>query len=194
MKDALVKLRDLNVEEKNASARAIKQSKADSEELQLAKRLATKLEDQNKDLVEQVEELKEQVDLALGAEEMVETLTTRTLDLEEKLQEETERANDLEELHELDTEMAEETREKELELREELDLQGAKMRELTKLLEAERAHVADQNETIRKFRAAVVDQKGKPIPKHSLPKSHSKQSKTNILFQIKSPKCRNKRQ
>ena len=34
---------------------------------------------------QEVEELKEQVDLALGAEEMVEQLTTRTLDLEEKL-------------------------------------------------------------------------------------------------------------
>ena len=33
----------------------------------------------------------------LGAEEMVEQLTTRTLDLEEKVKEETERANDMEE-------------------------------------------------------------------------------------------------
>lgn len=71
-----------------------------------------------------MDELKEQVDLALGAEEMVESLTTRTLDLEEKLQEETERANDLEELHELDTEMAEVARDKELELREEIDMTG----------------------------------------------------------------------
>ena len=41
-------------------------------------------------MIETIEELKEQVDLALGAEEMVENLTTRILDLEEKCQEETE--------------------------------------------------------------------------------------------------------
>ena len=161
LKDALVKFRDLNNEEKHAAVRAIKQNKADAEELAINKRLVIKLEDQNKDLIEQVEELKEQVDLALGAEEMVETLTTRTLDLEEKLQEESERANDLDELHELDNEMAEVARDKELELREEIDLNSAKLRELTKLLEAERAHVADLNDTISKFRAAMVDQKGK---------------------------------
>ena len=33
LKEALIKLRDLNTEEKNASIRAIKQGKADSEEL-----------------------------------------------------------------------------------------------------------------------------------------------------------------
>ena len=54
-----------------------------------------KLEERNSTLETEVEEWKEQVDLALGAEEMVEQLTTRTLDLEEKLKEEMERANDL---------------------------------------------------------------------------------------------------
>jgi len=86
----------LNTEEKRVAQQTLKQGKADGEELAISKRLGVKLEDQNKQLIEQVEELKEQVDLALGAEEMVENLTTRTLDLEEKLQEETERANDLE--------------------------------------------------------------------------------------------------
>lgn len=111
-------------------------------------------------MIETIEELKEQVDLALGAEEMVENLTTRILDLEEKCQEETERADDLDELHELDTEMAEVARDKEIELREEIDFTNSKLRELTKLLEAERSHAADLSETIRKFRNAVVHQKG----------------------------------
>ena len=48
LKDALVKLRDLNTEEKSAAQTAIKQSKADSEELQHKSRVVSKLEEQNK--------------------------------------------------------------------------------------------------------------------------------------------------
>ena len=159
LKEALIKLRDLNMEEKTNAAQSIKQSKAAVEELEIKNKLVIKLEERNRLLEEEMEDLKEQVDLALGAEEMVEQLTTRTLDLEEKLKEETERANDMEELHELDTEMGEAARETELELREELDLYQMKMRELTKLLESERAHSADLQLTIRKFRTALEDMK-----------------------------------
>ena len=77
LKEALVKLRDLSNEEKNAAQRAIKQSKAASDELDIKNKLVVKLEERNSTLEEEVEELKEQVDLALGAEEMVEQLTTR---------------------------------------------------------------------------------------------------------------------
>ena len=73
----MVKLRDLSNEEKNAAQRAIKQSKAASDELDIKNKLVVKLEERNSTLEEEVEELKEQVDLALGAEEMVEQLTTR---------------------------------------------------------------------------------------------------------------------
>ena len=73
----MVKLRDLSNEEKNAAQRAIKQSKAASDELDIKNKLVVKLEERNSTLEEELEELKEQVDLALGAEEMVEQLTTR---------------------------------------------------------------------------------------------------------------------
>ena len=149
----------MNAEEKQAAARALKQSKSDQEELALAKKLQQKFEDANKELQEELIELKEQVDLALGSEEMVENLTIRVLDLEEKLQEEKERADDLEELHELDAEMGEVAREKELELREENDMINSRLRDATRLLEAERAHSIDLQETIKKFRHAVTVQK-----------------------------------
>ena len=77
LKEALIKLRDLNTEEKTAAARAVKALKVAQDELDIKKKLATKLEDLNSKLEEEAEELKEQVDLALGAEEMVEQLTTR---------------------------------------------------------------------------------------------------------------------
>jgi dynactin 1 len=159
LKDAIVKFRDLNAEEKQAAARAFKQSKSDQEELALAKKLQQKFEDANTELQDELIELKEQVDLALGSEEMVENLTIRVLDLEEKLQEEKERADDLDELHELDAEMGEVAREKELELREDNDMINAKLRDVTRKLEAEIAHASDLQETIKKFRYAVTIQK-----------------------------------
>ncbi|CBY31217.1 unnamed protein product [Oikopleura dioica] len=159
LKDAIVKFRDLNAEEKQAAARALKQSKSDQEELALAKKLQQKFEDANKELQDELIELKEQVDLALGSEEMVENLTIRVLDLEEKLQEEKERADDLDELHELDAEMGEVAREKELELREENDMINSRLRDVTRKLEAEIAHASDLQETIKKFRHAVTIQK-----------------------------------
>ena len=85
LKEALIKLRDLNTEEKTAAARAVKGLKVAQDELDIKKKLAAKLEELNSKLEEESEELKEQVDLALGAEEMVEQLTTRILDLEDKL-------------------------------------------------------------------------------------------------------------
>ena len=58
LKDALVKLRDLNTEEKSAAQRAIKQSKADSEELQHKSRVVSKLEEQNKGTLSKSKNLK----------------------------------------------------------------------------------------------------------------------------------------
>ena len=63
-----------------------------------------------------------QVDAALGAEEMVENLTTKCLDLEDKLALLVEEKIDLEALHDINEEMQENAREIELELREEIDM------------------------------------------------------------------------
>ncbi|CAB1335718.1 unnamed protein product, partial [Coregonus sp. 'balchen'] len=82
-----------------------------------------------------------QVDGALGAEEMVETLTERNLDLEEKVRELRETVVDLEN-----------ARETELELREMLDLGGGRVREAEKRVEAAQETVADYQQTIKKYR------------------------------------------
>ena len=52
-----------------------------------------------------------QVDAALGAEEMVENLTTKCLDMEDKFKELLEEKEDLEKLHELNEELQENARE-----------------------------------------------------------------------------------
>uniref|UniRef100_A0A4W5RYB2 Dynactin subunit 1 n=1 Tax=Hucho hucho TaxID=62062 RepID=A0A4W5RYB2_9TELE len=92
------------------------------------------------------------VDAALGAEEMVETLTERNLDLEEKVRELRETVTDLEAINEMNDELQENSRETEMELREQLDLNGARVREAQKRVEAAQETVADYQQTINKYR------------------------------------------
>ncbi|XP_016408758.1 dynactin subunit 1-like [Sinocyclocheilus rhinocerous] len=106
-----------------------------------------------KQMEEQNGRLKEAlVDAALGAEEMVETLTERNLDLEEKVRELRETVSDLEAINEMNDELQENSRETELELREQLDLAGARVREAQKRVEAAQETVADYQQTISKYR------------------------------------------
>lgn len=78
----------------------------------------------------QVVDLQEQVDAALGAEEMVEQLADKKMELEDRvkmLEEEVHELEALEEVHEL---LVEGNRELELDLREELDMTLAAKREV----------------------------------------------------------------
>ena len=88
-----------------------------------------KLSKQVDEMEQTISDLQEQVDAALGAEEMVENLTTKCLDLEDRVKEVLEERADLEALHDIHEEMQENAREVELELREELDMVQAKVRQ-----------------------------------------------------------------
>ena len=114
-----------------------------------------KVKKQNDELEGTIGDLQEQVDAALGAEEMVENLTTKTLDLEDRLAALIEEKQDLETLHEMDEELQENLREAELEIREELDLVNAKMRELARARDAAYEIIHDHETTINKFRDLV---------------------------------------
>lgn len=76
-----------------------------------------------------------QVDAALGAEEMVEMLTDRNLNLEEKVAELLETVADLEAINDTNDQLQENARELELELREELDMANSRIREVSDLKE-----------------------------------------------------------
>lgn len=116
----------------------------------------------------------------MGAEEMVEMLTERNLDLEEKVRELRETVTDLvsgrrltsavflgrgptlmvvgrvsvsqEAINEMNDELQENARETELELREMLDLGATRVREAEKRVEAAQETVADYQQTIKKYR------------------------------------------
>uniref|UniRef100_A0A0L8GW13 Uncharacterized protein n=1 Tax=Octopus bimaculoides TaxID=37653 RepID=A0A0L8GW13_OCTBM len=133
-------MRDLSNEEKHENQRQGKlNEKLQSEVVGLRKdkekQLNEILELQNQtiELKEQLSEVLAKVDAALGAEEMLTTLTEKNLKLEEVIEQMEEEKSDLETLHEMNEELQENARETELELREELDLTNARLLEVGSL-------------------------------------------------------------
>ncbi|KAJ1976839.1 hypothetical protein H4R35_002527 [Dimargaris xerosporica] len=155
LKEALLRMRDLSSETENELRRKIKALEKD-----LAQ--APELKDQNNDLKArletaegQVEELKSRLDDSLAAEDLVEQLTVRNLDLTEKVEEMRVKIEDLESLKELNDEMEESHIETEKQLSAELEFKDSMLRELQKKLEANEETMADYEATIQQFRVLV---------------------------------------
>ncbi len=148
-------MRDLAAHEKHQQQRLLKEMEDKLGEVNDLKKAKTSLATQLEEQKAIVSELQEQVDAALGAEEMVEQLTDRNLALEEKISELQDAVADLEQLHDMNEELQETARETELELREELDLMRGKMQEVMKERDAGHELAADHKGTIEKFREVV---------------------------------------
>ena len=120
LRETLVRMRDLSAHEKSESIKLQKEvEELRSRNGELSKSY-DKCRSENDTLEAQISELQEQVDAALGAEEMVENLTTKCLDLEDKYNSILEEKTELEQLHEMDEELQENARELEIELREDI--------------------------------------------------------------------------
>ncbi|KAJ8317237.1 hypothetical protein KUTeg_005141 [Tegillarca granosa] len=156
LKDALVKMRDLSNAEKHDSQKLQKENEKFQTEINNLRKDKDRYQSEVTELQSQIIDLKEQVDAALGAEEMVESLTERNLQLEEKIQELEEEKADLETLHEMNEELQENARDTELELREEIDLANAKVVESQRKVDAAHETLADYEGTINKFRELVA--------------------------------------
>ncbi|KAF6768370.1 hypothetical protein AHF37_05207 [Paragonimus kellicotti] len=116
-----------------------------------------RLAEQLNQSVEQMIELKEQVDASLGADQMVSQLTQRNLELEEQLEKLTEERNDLEALCEMNDELQENSRDTERELREEIEQGRTQISQLVRHMDACRETIADYEKTLSKFRDLVTD-------------------------------------
>jgi len=104
----------------------------------------------------QVEDLKGQLDDALGAEDLLEQLTERNLSLSEKLEEMAAELEDLEALKELNDELEESHVETEKQLQDELDFKDLVTREQQAIVERLEENVADYEGTISQFRELVL--------------------------------------
>ncbi|XP_003384705.1 PREDICTED: dynactin subunit 1-like [Amphimedon queenslandica] len=155
LKEALMRLRDVSNEEKSEHQLLLRDFEKQTQVLSQTNEQKSRLEEELKGAEEFIATLKEQVDIAMGAEEMVEKLTEQNLKLEEDIVQLNEAVSDLEALRELSEQQEEIKIEEEHELREELDMNMNNIRQLEQKLDASQETIVDQQKTIDKFRDLV---------------------------------------
>ncbi|XP_065221310.1 dynactin subunit 1-like isoform X2 [Planococcus citri] len=155
LRDTLVRMRDLSAHEKHETQKLQKDLEEKKNENTELRKVSDKYQAKIAELENTIAELHEQVDAALGAEEMVEQLGLQKLGLEDKIKELQEAVADLEELQDINDQLQEDSRELELQLREEVDLANVATREALREKENALEALADRELTIVKFRELV---------------------------------------
>lgn len=155
LKEAVIHLRDmLHDTEKEYKAKVQSLEKELSGHEDLAGRLEL-AEAKLAHSEEQVEDLKQQLDDALGAEDLLEDLTERNLQMSEKMEEMRATIDDLEALKELNDELEENHVETEKQLEMEIDRLTAQLKEEGARSAELEALVVDMESTIGQFRELV---------------------------------------
>lgn len=156
LRETLVKMRDLSAHEKHEFQKLQKDLDQKKSEILELGRTKEKLSARVEEMEHQIADLQEQVDAALGAEEMVEMLGERKMVLEERVAQLEEAVSDLEQLQDMSDQLAESSKELELELREELDMALAGSRDAQRHRDAALETLADREMTITKFRELTI--------------------------------------
>ncbi|XP_052889926.1 dynactin subunit 1 isoform X2 [Anopheles moucheti] len=155
LRETLVRLRDLSAHEKHEIQKLEKELDTKKSEVTELQRTKEKFSAKIDELEAQLSDLQEQVDAALGAEEMVEQLAEKKMELEDKVKSLQEEVAELEALEEVHEQLVESNHELEMDMREELDLAHAAKREAMREKDAALETIVDRDQTILKFRELV---------------------------------------
>ncbi|GBP36249.1 Dynactin subunit 1 [Eumeta japonica] len=155
LRETLVRLRDLSAHDKHMMQKIQKDLEQSKSEIAELSRTKEKLSQRVDELEGQVADLREQVDAALGAEEMVEQLAEKKMALEDQVEQLKQDVSDLEALQEVHEQLVESNRDLEMDLREELEMAHAATREAIREREAAMETILDRDTTIVKFRELV---------------------------------------
>uniref|UniRef100_A0A182S043 Dynactin subunit 1 n=1 Tax=Anopheles funestus TaxID=62324 RepID=A0A182S043_ANOFN len=155
LRETLVRLRDLSAHEKHEIQKLEKELDTKKSEVTELQRTKEKFSAKIDELEAQLSDLQEQVDAALGAEEMVEQLAEKKMELEDKVKSLEEEVAELEALEEVHEQLVESNHELEMDMREELDLAHAAKREAMREKDAALETIVDRDQTILKFRELV---------------------------------------
>ncbi|ORY52257.1 hypothetical protein LY90DRAFT_670525, partial [Neocallimastix californiae] len=155
LKTALIKLRDVTTNQENEFKHKIEDLEDEiallSENKFDHERMNKQLEDANN----QIEELKQLVNDAAGAEDMIEKLTEQNLDLNEKIEEMNETIEELEALKELNDALEETHIENEKQLQDEIELKDFIIKEKEEDINVAYETIKDYENTIYQFRTLV---------------------------------------
>ncbi|VDN01005.1 unnamed protein product [Thelazia callipaeda] len=157
LREALIRMRDVTGQMVVDKQEISQENEKLKNELASLTKLCEKI---NKDATvyeNTITELRERVDLAMGSEKMIETLTDKNLEMEEKIRTLEETIADFEAIRVMDEEILETQKDAEKELREELDQAFGKINELLFQIKTCNAQAEDYEKMILMFRKKVSD-------------------------------------
>ncbi|XP_044259661.1 dynactin subunit 1 isoform X3 [Tribolium madens] len=155
LRETLVRLRDLSAHDKHEYQKLLKDIDQKKSEIVELGKTKEKLSARVEEMEQQVADLQEQVDAAMGAEEMVVLLGEQKLTLEEKVAQLREEVAELEALQDMNDQLVESNAELEAELREDLDMARMAAKQAMRDRDAALETIADREATLNKFRELV---------------------------------------
>ncbi|OCL12566.1 hypothetical protein AOQ84DRAFT_436916 [Glonium stellatum] len=157
LREALLRLRDISQEQEAELKNQIKSLEEDVQDLAEVKQ---QYDDTKARLLEceaDIEDLRQQLDAALGAEEMIEELSEQNMSLKEQIDELKITIDDLQSLKELNDELEVNHVENEKQLQEVIDFKDSLISEQTRRATQQEETLTDQEYTISRFRELVTN-------------------------------------
>lgn len=160
LREALLRLRDITQETEEDLKHQIKNLETDLNELTSIKELYEECRVKLSVSESQVEDLRQQLDNALGAEDMIEELTERNMSMAEEIEEMKAVIEDLEALKELNDELEINHVETEKEMQEDLDFKDTVINEQARRAQEMAEQTGDMEYTLSRFRELVTNLHG----------------------------------
>jgi dynactin 1 len=157
LREALLRLRDISQEQEAELKNQIKSLEEDVQDLAQVKQ---QYDDTKARLLEceaDIEDLRQQLDAALGAEEMIEELSDQNMSLKEQIDDLKITIDDLQSLKELNDELEINHVENEKQLQEVIDFKDSLISEQTRRATQQEETLTDQEYTISRFRELVTN-------------------------------------
>ncbi|VDK55652.1 unnamed protein product [Anisakis simplex] len=155
LREALVKMRDMTGQSALEKQEAMKENEELKNEMAQLVKLCEKMKNDAELAEQQANELREQVDAAMGSEQMIETLTAKNLDMEEKLRSLEETIEDYETMRDLDEELLETQNEAEKDLKDRYEASCVRINELLSQIRACGEQTEEYENVLVKFRKKV---------------------------------------
>lgn len=157
LKDALIKLRDLNAQATLDRQKAVDEAERLKTENSELIRVAENLKRQTEIAESKIAGFQEQIDAAMGAEAMVTQLTDKNFNMEERIMQLEETIEDMEEARDLDEQLAEVQKQQVKDLMKEIEQLKIHIHELNGRIRDEQKHAVDLSQTILKFRERMAN-------------------------------------
>ncbi|KAK2041660.1 CAP-Gly domain-containing protein [Colletotrichum somersetense] len=156
LREALLRLRDLTQQQEEELRDQIKTLEDDLREFGTVKEQFATAKDKLAQSEAAVEDLRQQLDNALGAEDMIEELTERNMSMSEQIEELKAVIEDLENLKEINDELEINHVQNEKEMQEELDFKDSVITEQARRAAEQEEALEDMEYTLSRFRGLVT--------------------------------------